>query len=431
MTELTSTLPAYTLGEDSLVRFYPFFLRAPEHGQEEWKVGLENSNIAIEISIEGTRAIQELQAGKSLAETASILHQEYGEIIDLVDLVQELAELSLVECIDGYQFAPPERIGQALLQRIPPGAVAWLYSRVTLLIFTAFILMGPLLLILQPALRPGAQDLLWSPSYTLDLLTLLILTPLLLFKHELGHLLAARAKGLPAELTFGSRLFYLVAVSRIGAIWKRSRFERLVIYSAGMANDCITASLCIFMLLAASHGVLFLTPSLAALLRLLIISEYLGVAWEFQIFLKTDVYHIFTEITGRHDLPERASALFRSWRHLGFLHVQRSRHENLSVPYDKLTLGYTLLSLIGIGASCVWLVVYMIPATFIALHGEITLLATSLATKNVPALLDSLAALFMHLICFLLLGWSLVRNRTKRSSGPDRTLHGVKRPHSG
>lgn len=414
MIEQTSTGQSYTLREDSLVRFYPFFLRAPEHGQEEWKVGLENSNIAIELPIEGTRAIQELQVGKSLGETDSLLSQEYGETIDLVDLVQGLAELGLVERIDEYRFNLPERIGQTWLQRIPPAAVAWLYSRTILTIFTVIILAGPLLLIFQPALRPRAQDLLWSSSYTLDLFVLLVLGPLLIFKHELGHLLAARAKGLPAELTFGNRLFYLVAVSRIGEIWKRSRFDRLVIYSAGMANDCTTASLCSFILFAASHGVLFLSPSLAALLRLLIISEYLGIAWEFQLFLKTDVYHIFAEITRRHDLPEQASALCRSWWHRVFPYVGRSRSEDLFVSYDKLTVGYTLLSLIGIGASCVWLVVYIIPATFIALHGEMTLVATGMATKDVPALLDGVAALFMQSICFLLLGWSLMRNRVKR-----------------
>lgn len=416
MIEQTSAGQPYTLCADSLVRFYSFFLRPPEHEQEEWRVGLEKSNIAIELPIEGTRAIQELQAGKSLGETDSLLSQEYGETIDLVDLVQGLAKLGMVERIDAYRFPPPERIGQTWLQRISPAAVAWLYSRATLTIFAAIILAGPLLLIFQPALRPRAQDLLWSPSYTLDLFVFLVLGPLLIFKHELGHLLAARAKDLPAELTFGHRLFYLVAVSRIGDIWKRSRFDRLVIYSAGMASDCISASLCIFILFATSHGVLFLSPSLAALLRLLVISEYLGVAWEFQIFLKTDVYHIFTEITRRHDLPEQASALCKSWWHHAFPYVGRSRREDFFVSYDKLTVGYTLLSLIGIGVSCAWLVVYIIPATFIALHGEITLLATGMATKDVLALLDGVAALFMQSICFLLLGWSLMRNRVRHSS---------------
>jgi hypothetical protein len=307
-------------------------------------------------------------------------------------------------------------IGQAWLQRIPPAAVGWLYSRAAQVVFAVLLLLGPLMLIFQPALRPHVQDLLWSPSYTLDLLLLLVLGPLLLLKHELAHLLAARAKGLPAELTFSHRLFYLVAVSRIGEIWKRSRFERLLIYSAGMASDGIAASLCVLLLFATSHGILHLPLPLLALLRFITLSEYLGIAWQFQIFFKTDVYHIFTELTGHHDLPEQASALFRSWWHTFFPRSRYAGQQSQPVFYDKLTLGYAALSIVGIGTSCFWFVFYAAPATFLALRGEVALLMAGVPAKNVLEVLDGLAALSVQLVCFSLLGWSIIRNHVKRSS---------------
>jgi hypothetical protein len=371
--------------------------------------------LAVELPIEGVKALQTLQQGASLAATAELLQQEYGEAIDLVDLVQELATLGMVACIDHVQITGLEQIGQQWLERIPPSAVSWLYSRVTLSILAVLMVTGPLLLVLVPALRPRAQDLLWSPSYALDLLLLLILGPFLLFKHELGHLLAARANGLPAELTFGHRLFYLVAVSRIGEIWKCSRARRLLIYSAGMINDSTTASLCLLLLFAASQHALILSPPLEAFLRLIVLSEYLGIAWQFQIFLKTDVYHLLTELTERHDLPERAALFLRSWWHALFPSLfPRSRRQDHGVLSDPLLIGYTALSVVGIGASCIWFIMYMLPAMFIALRGEMMLLLISIPAHNVLGVLDSLVSFGLQLLCAFLLCWSMVRRQNRQ-----------------
>jgi hypothetical protein len=364
--EVAGTHPNVPLRDEAQIRFHPFFLRSPEDAEGAWRVGVEQSALAIELPIEGVMAMQTLQAGKSLAETTTILLSEYGEAIDPGDLVQELAELGMVERIDDVQFAPPSRVGQRWLERISPGAVGWLSSRVTLTIFAVLILAGPLLLVFEPALRPRTQDLLWASCYTLDLLMLLVLGPLLLLKHELGHLLTARAKGLPAELTFGHRLFYLVAVSRIGEIW------------------------------------------------FIMLSEYVGIAWQFQIFLKTDIYHLLTELTRRHDLLEQASVCFRSWWHAAFPGLLRQPEpQDHVVLADPLMLGYTAFSAVGIGASCIWLTIYALPALFIALHGELTLLLTSIPTHHLLALLDSLVSLGLQMLWGFLLCWSMVRTWNK------------------
>ncbi len=406
--EQTISQPAETIGAEARVAFYPLFFVPPARPQEEWRVGLERGALAIALPEEGVRGIQHLLAGKSIAEAAAALQQEYGEAVDLSDLVQELAALGLVERVGTQTFGPPEIIGQRWLQAIPPAWVAWLYSRPALLIAGAMILLGPLLMLLDPSTRPQARDLLWSSSYTLDLVVLLVLGPLLILKHELGHLLAARAKGVSGELTFGHRLFYLVAVSRIGGIWKLRRFDRLVIYCAGMATDGITASLCLLLIVVTRWAGLPLPGSLEALLRFLALSEYLGIAWEFQIFLKTDVYHIFADLTNRHDLPQQASALLRSvWQRL--FRSRRPRQEPEAQRYDLLTLGYTALSVIGVGGSLLWFAWYLAPATLIAYSNEIALLGAGIHAMNLLAQLDSLAALVLQSLSFVLLGWSIAR----------------------
>lgn len=400
---------------DARVAFYPLFFVPPPRPQEEWRVGVERSALAIALPEEGVRGIQHLLAGKSIAEATAALQQEYGEAADMADLVQALAALGFVERIGTQTFGPPEIVGQRWLQAIPSAWVAWLYSRLALLIAGAIILLGPILLLLDPAVRPQARDLLWSSSYTLDIVVLLLLGPLLILKHELGHLFAAHAKGVSGELTFGHRLFYLVAVSRLGGIWKLRRFDRLVIYCAGMMNDCITASLCLLVIVTAQYASLPLPNSLEALLRLLALSEYLNLAWEFQIFLKTDIYHLFADLTDRHDLPDQVVLILRSmWSRFVQHHRQRREDER----YDLLTLGYTVLSVIGIGGSFLWLVFYLAPASYMALLNEIKTLGSGFRAMNILVQLDSAVALLLQLLCFVLLGWSIAR--TYRSKARQR-----------
>jgi hypothetical protein len=335
----------YSISNDSQVCFYPF-IRPPEHKQQEWRVGLEGSSLAIELPEEGARAIQHLLAGQTLAEASVTLQQEFGDAVDVSDLVQELAQLGFVEHIGIQEFKSPEMIGQRWLQAIPVTWIAWFYSRPALTAATVLILLGPLLLLFDPTLRPQTQDLLWSFSYTLDLVVLLFIGPALILKHESGHLLAARAKGLPAELTFGHRLFCLVAISRIGEIWKCGRFDRIVIYCAGIATNGITASLCLLIIFVCNRLGIFLPISLKALLRFLALSEYLGIAWQFQIFLKTDFYHLIADLTNRHALPDQAAMFLRSvWLHI--FHWYHKRHNERQKSWDMLASGYAILDVIG------------------------------------------------------------------------------------
>jgi hypothetical protein len=119
------------------------------------------------------------------------------------------------------------------------------------------------------------------------------------------------------------------------------------------------------------------------------------------------VYHIFADLTDRHDLPDQVAMMFRSWWH----RLIPRQQERESERYDLLTWGYAALSVIGLGGSLIWLVLYLAPATVIAFQNEILLLRTSLRTVNILASLDSAVALALQLLCFFLLGWSIIRSR--------------------
>src|SRR6266702_1608715 len=402
----------------STIQFRPLFFRASETPADEWVVGHEPSDTAIALPESGVIAIRHLQAGSSVARAGEAVRLDCGDEIDVVDLIEGLAELGLVEAIDGQRCVEPETIGQSWLARIPTTGVAWLYSRPALVFFGLISIAGPLMLVWDAAIRPQARDVLWNASYIVDTLTLWLLSMLLLFKHELAHLIAARARGLDAELTFGHRLFYLVAVSRVAGIWKLPRRDRLLIYSAGIGSDCVVAGASTLVLFAGSIHLLVLSPTLKAFLDLVIISEYLGIVWEFQVFLNTDVYHIMADLTDQHDLPEQARMfLLKVWQRITSM-IRASDEERASGSIvratpgtiSRLALAYTALLVLGITGSFIWLLFYLLPATGIAITEESRLLLGGLHTGNLASLLDGGIALTSQCVGCLLLAWSWLKN---------------------
>ncbi len=409
---------------DARVSFHPLYFRTPDRAGEEWIVGHEPSDTAITLPESGIVAIKRLQAGVTFTEAAEAVRRQCGEDIDIGDLVEGLAGVGFVASLDGQRLPEPERIGQRWLSRIPSAWAGWLYSPLALTVWVCVALAGPLVLMFDPAIRPQARDLLWSDSYAVDILTLIVIAPLLLVKHELGHLLAGRAQGLAAELTFGHRLIYLVAVSRVAGVWKLSRWKRLVIYSAGMLNDLVWAGAGTLLLALAQARVIALSTQVEGLIGLLILSEYVGVAWEFQVFLKTDVYHIMADLTGRHDLPERARLLlYTVLRRLQELVVSRrlpvagvsNLAEDEGASFDWLDIGYTSLAVIGIGGTLIWFLVYLLPANITAIVGAMTRVAIGFHTGQALALLDGVVALGCQGVFWGLLVWSWLKGYRKHS----------------
>jgi hypothetical protein len=383
-----------TVGPSTRVRFFqPLFICAPQQDGEAWIVGHEPSDIAVELPAEGVAAIESLEAGATVAEAILAVRERCGDEVDVVDLLLQLAAAGLVATIDERVMTPPRAIGQRWVHVISPTLAGAIASRPVIAATAMVGFIGLLLVVVDPAVRPRAHDLYWSPSYALDILTLIVLGPLLIVKHELGHLLAARKYGLAAELTIDSRLVYLVTVSQVAGVWRLPRRQRLFIYSAGMLNDIAVAGLCALLVFAASLHIILISSIWLGFLHLVVLSEYLAVAWECQIFVKTDVYHIFADLTGRHDLPDRARALvvdlgrsvLRARPRIARLlrrrlppqagsrstsGVTRGEATREYAP-DWLLIGYTLFAVIGVSATLVWFALYFIPATAGAIRGEL------------------------------------------------------------
>lgn len=411
---------------DSTICFRPLTFLPPARDGEEWIVGHEPSDTAISLPEAGIVAIQRLREGATVAQAHAAAFERCGEDVDVADLVEALAGLGFIEALDARQMPSVRSIGQRWLVHIPPGAVAWIYSPPLLALYALLAVAGPIVLLFDAAIRPQARDLLWSASYSVDTVTLAVLAPILLLKHELGHLLAGRGKGLSAELTFGHRFIYLVAVSRVAAVWKLRRRDRFLIYGAGMLNDLVFAGIGSLLLFAAQERIVTLATPLQGLIALLVLSEYLGVAWEFQVFLKTDVYHMLVDLAGRHDLPEQARMLVRAFcRRIlaiprllggpnGMGDADGADGADGMDNADWLTVGYTLLAVLGMAATGVWFAFFLLPASTLAIAGETAQVLAGLRDGHALVALDGAVALAGQGFFCGLLVWSWLRTYLSR-----------------
>lgn len=412
------------VGARSVVALRPLFFRAPAHSGEDWVIGHEASDTCIALPEAAILAIRELQRGLSVADTHVAVVQQCGEDLDIADFVTQLWQLGLVSAIDGQSTTEVKAIGQRWLERIHPEWVSWLCARPTLLLLGLLILAGPLVLLFDAGVRPRPTDVLWAPSYTVDFWALAIVGWALVLKHELGHLLVARAKGLVGQLTIGRRLFYLVVVSRIPGIWKLPRRDRLLIYCAGMISDCATAGALALLVAAADMHLLPLAPLLRPLFRLLLIGEYIGIAWQLQIFMKTDVYHIVVDLTDLHDLPERGHAWLMALIRRLISRPRRRQGQNFTggsslfprTATERVIGAFSLVQVFGITCSYSYLVLYLGPAYIAAIRGELSMLTQSLPHGDMLASLDAVVALALQAFTYVFLIRSLAMKYLPRIS---------------
>jgi hypothetical protein len=118
--------------------------------------------------------------------------------------------------------------------------------------------------------------------------------------HELAHLAAARSVGVPARFGLGVRLLGIVVHTDLRGIWAVAPRQRRRVYLAGLAADAVVVSTAV--LVAAAVG-----PPVRGALVALVLVRIIGMLWQCQIYTRTDMYCVMTDLVGARNLHEDAS----------------------------------------------------------------------------------------------------------------------------
>ncbi|WML49913.1 hypothetical protein RCG23_08615 [Neobacillus sp. PS3-34] len=310
-------------------------------------------------------AIKIINCGIPLGDVEAKLNELFPEEeIDLIDFASQLLELELIKEIN--EIAIPkkeiEKRNDGFLW-IPTTIGKFFFNKNTNAIFIIFFILSILLLITHPHLFPHYKDFFVFRFMALNILVWLLIGFVLILLHELGHILAMRSYALPTKLGLGHRLVLLVIETDMSLAWRVPLRDRSVLYLAGLYFDT--------MVLFASLGVQVIFPSLEGitlgLLKMVVFNIFIRIVYQCCIYMKTDLYFVFENMTGCYNLMENAWQLIKKW--LPFQKIAES--EPIYEGEKKIVVLYSLVFAIGVILTILLYVFYYLPQLLYAVKSTL------------------------------------------------------------
>lgn len=150
---------------------------------------------------------------------------------------------------------------------------------------------------------PYYRDFFWVEYNFIIILVGLLLWLVTMFLHELAHLLAARAKGVEATITWTQRLGFIpMSQTVMHTIWAIPRTSRFLPLVAGMMFDILQISLILYALLAHLHGLWVLPGLLVSFLKFYLLTAVMALTAQFWLFSKMDGYFLLSSLLGQRNL---------------------------------------------------------------------------------------------------------------------------------
>jgi putative peptide zinc metalloprotease protein len=289
---------------DTRVRFLPFSRQADG---DEVVIGRPETSTFLALPAEAVELLDELAGGKTIGQVQAEHLARTGETPDLEDLLSYLDEKGFLAA-ESLPAAAQASSARARPEKPQPSRFHFSFFPESLArkIFSLPLLLAAGLLILaavaaavaEPALRPSWRFLFFESNVTLMASLLMLGGLAVTFFHEMGHLVAARARGISCSLGIGNRLWILVAETDMTGVWSLPRNQRYLPILAGPLVDAVSGSLLILILYAQLAGWLELPSAAVALVRAMTMVYLLKILWQCYFFVRTDFYYVYTMAFG-------------------------------------------------------------------------------------------------------------------------------------
>lgn len=360
---------------------------------------------------DGAAVVRRLEAGESPRQVSEWYEEQYGEPLDIGDLLAALGELELLQDPDDA----PVTIGPVRWQRLGRVVFSW----PAWVIYIGLILWATVAMVREPDLVPHYQHIFFTEYYTVIEIGLFIGTIPLLLLHEGFHALAGRRLGIRSRLRISHRLYYVVLETALDGLVTVPRRSRVLPILAGLLADVLMLS--ILTIIAdrtrlpggevSFLGGLCLAVAFVVLLRII---------WQFFFYLRTDLYALITTMLGTVDLHTTARQLLgnrfrRGWRRLGWRWPGRKQlvDEAEWHPVDRRAARwYSWLILGGYTVSIATFLLAALPVVYQMFAGALGRLFGSGAGWD--GLLDSFVFVALNVQQVALTIWLAARERRQR-----------------
>ena len=284
---------------ETRVTVYPFAHRV--EGDEAIIANTTRSSF-LAIPTPALDLLADLATGRTVGPAQAAFAQKYGETPDMEDFLELLAREGFITPSapapgdslpeDEDPLAPPVGPAQRYhFEQISVQTARRLFSWPVLLSCGLLISLAIVAIAREPSLLPPPTVMVFKQNLTPLTLTMTSFILVTIFLHEMAHLVAARAAGVPARLGVSNRLWYLVAETDMTGVWLASRRQRYLAFLAGPLLDATASSVLILLLWTNRHWLSL--PLIAVLLCQGFLFTYIvRLLWQCYFFLRTDFYHV-------------------------------------------------------------------------------------------------------------------------------------------
>jgi putative peptide zinc metalloprotease protein len=279
---------------DTKVRVCSFARR--EEG-ETVTIGDLHRQVFLTIPREALIILDTLVEGGTVAEALDYYQAQYGEAPDIEDFLEALESAGFVSpAADGDEAEPgaaDSRVGSAPQPGwLSPARARRVCHPAVVVTCGVLVVLATALVATEPAIISGPTALVFKQHLAAVSMGMFAFALAGVALHELAHLVAARAAGVPSKIGVSHRLWIFVAETDMSGIWMAPKRARYLAFVAGPLVDAASASLLVGVAWAQRHGLIGLTAFEAQVIEACLLLYLLRLLWQCFFFVRTDFYFV-------------------------------------------------------------------------------------------------------------------------------------------
>lgn len=351
---------------DRRVRVFPFTRQADG---SEVVIGRTDTARYVALPPQAVEVLDDLAAGHTLSEAQERFSRRHGQLADVEALVAGLAAEGFVAEVAEGAAAKAEAPAAAAAHQpkrfhmagFPEWLARAIFSRATAVLGGAVVLAAIAAVFADPSILPGPKALFFAQNTGTMVLWLGVLLALQITIHEMSHLVAARARGVPVRFGVGHRMWIVVLETDMSGVWGLPRNKRYLPMLAGSLVDLVSASALVLVLAAHARGMVAFSPLALGVLRALVIVYFYQILWQCFFFIRTDFYYAIANAFGCKNLMADTKVLVRNAVHR--LTGLGSHRDQSAVPAEEMRVvrRYAFFFIAGRVLAIYLLVVVQVP----------------------------------------------------------------------
>ncbi len=254
---------------------------------------------------------------------------------------------------------------------------------------------------------PKYEDFFFNSNYLLCLLVSFTYSWLSTFRHEFFHFLAARSRNIVTSFGISSRANYIVAETIFENAYTIKEKNRYRLYLSGIFSDLFFLGIYLLIIFLNNTSIIHISNMLYLLLKSFILIEFLGIIWQFLIFIKTDIYLFFADLLDRENLMEESKKYY--------LNIVKNKKQKK----DLLLLIFGLFVFLGLIVIIGRYITFDIPIKIKVIEDSFNyLIATALSGKSINLLkvISYTLAMFIQIFEIIIIIFFAIRKKIKKET---------------